>query len=141
MFKLAYASFSIDSLSEASYYFSKLMTIESKYASTSRYYYAYIAYKKGIYKTALNHFQQLIGDDKFGAIIPYYITQIYFSQKNYKQLIDFASILAVVVFPVPRGPVKRYACPILFWIIACFRVLMRVSCPITSLKNCGRHFL
>lgn len=98
MFKLAYANFSVDSLSDASYYFSKLMNIESKYSSTSRYYYAYIAYKNGIYKNALTHFQYLIGDDKFGAIVPYYITQIYFSQKNYKQLIEFAQpLLADVI--------------------------------------------
>ena len=57
MFKLAYANFSIDSLSEASYYFSKLMIIESKYASASRYYYAYIAYKKGIYKISFKYFR------------------------------------------------------------------------------------
>ena len=93
LFKLAYANFSVDSLSEASYYFSKLMDVESKYASTSRYYYAYIAYKQGLYGTALDHFNQLIGDNKFGSIIPYYITQIYFYQKKYNELINFAAPL------------------------------------------------
>ena len=107
LFKLAYANFSIDSLSEASYYFSKLMVVESKYASTSRYYYAYISYKEGLYATALDHFKQLIGDDKFGSIIPYYITQIYFYQKKYNELINFAAPLIANVIPSRVAEMNR----------------------------------
>ena len=107
IFKFAYANFCIDSLAESSYYFSKLMHTESKYASTSRYYYAYIAYEKGLYKTALNNFQQLLDDDKFDAIVPYYITQIYFFQKNYKQLIVFAKPLIDKVIPSRIAEVNR----------------------------------
>ena len=38
IFKLAYANFSIDSLVDAQYYFSKLLNTESKYATTAQYY-------------------------------------------------------------------------------------------------------
>ncbi len=93
VFKLAYANFSIDSLLDAQYYFSKLIDTESKYAATSQYYYAHIAYQKGWYTTALHGFEKIIDDETFGAIVPYYITQIYFFEQDYEKLIAFANPL------------------------------------------------
>ena len=81
-FKLAYSLFSIDSIQNAKLYFSKIMNSDSKFASTSRYYYAYINYSGGFYQSALASFKKLLNDDKFKNIVPYYISQIYFSQKN-----------------------------------------------------------
>jgi tetratricopeptide (TPR) repeat protein len=107
VFKLAYANFSIDSLVDAQYYFSKLMNTESKYAATAQYYSAYISYQNGLYKTALNGFEQLIADEQFGAIAPYYIAQIYFFQQSYKQLIAFASPLIESVIPSRKEEVNR----------------------------------
>lgn len=107
IFKLAYSYFSIDSLSEAQYYFSKINALESKYSSTSKYYVAYIAYKRGLYKTALNGFEELLNDKQFGAISPYYITQIYFFQKNYNQLISFAAPLIDNVITSRKAEVNR----------------------------------
>ena len=107
IFKLAYANFSIDSLVEAQYYFSKLINTESKYAATAQYYSAYIAYENGLYKTALNGFNHLIADEQFGAIAPYYITQIYFFQQSYKLLIAFASPLIEGVIPSRKAEVNR----------------------------------
>jgi len=107
IFKLAYANFSIDSLEESQYYFSKLINTESKYAATAQYYSAYIAYENGLYKTALNGFKQLVADEQFGAIAPYYITQIYFFQQSYKQLIAFASPLIESVIPSRKAEVNR----------------------------------
>ena len=107
VFKLAYANFSIDSLVNAQYYFSKLINTESKYAATAQYYSAYIAYQNGLYKTALNGFKHLIADEHFGPIIPYYITQIYFFQKSYNQLIAFASPLLETVIPSRKAEVNR----------------------------------
>ncbi|MDC0249555.1 tetratricopeptide repeat protein [Flavobacteriales bacterium] len=107
IFKLAYANFSIDSLVDAQYYFSRLLNTESKYAATSQYYSAYIAYQNGLYKTALNGFRNLISDEQFGAIVPYYITQIYFFQRSYTQLISFVSPLIEDVIPSRKAEVNR----------------------------------
>ena len=107
VFKLAYANFSIDSLVDAQYYFSKLINTDSKYAATAQYYSAYIAYQNGLYKTALNGFKHLITDEQFGSIIPYYITQIYFFQQSYKELIAFASPLLETVIPSRKVEVNR----------------------------------
>ncbi len=107
LFKLAYANFSIDSLVDAQYYFSKLLNTKNKYAATAQYYSAYIAYENGLYKTALNGFKKLISDEQFGTIVPYYITQIYFFQQSYKQLIAFASPLLESVIPSRKAEVNR----------------------------------
>ena len=107
IFKLAYANFSIDSLVDAQYYFSKLINTESKYAVSAQYYSAYIAYQNGLYKTALNGFKDLIYDEQFGPIIPYYITQIYFFQQSYNQLIEFASPLLETIIPSRKLEVNR----------------------------------
>ena len=57
------------------------------------------------------------------------------------QFRDLAKILAVEVLPVPRGPVKRYACEILSIAIAFESACLICSCPTTSSSFCGRYFL
>ena len=60
---------------------------------------------------------------------------------GFSQFIALAKILASVVLPTPRGPTKRYAWAVLFWMMAFFSVRTTCCCPTTSLKFCGRHFL
>ncbi|MAJ90529.1 MAG: hypothetical protein CMD08_04570 [Flavobacteriales bacterium] len=107
IFKLAYSYFSLDSLEEARLYFSRLIHLESKFSSTSQYYYSYIAYKRGLYKSALEGFKQLLNDEKFSAIVPYYICQIHFFQKEYDQLIVFAQPLIENVLPSRKSEIHR----------------------------------
>jgi len=89
-FKLAYTYFVLDSLESSKYYFSKLLNTESKYAGLSQYFYAHITYKQKHYKAALNGFFNLQEDKTFASIVPYYISQIYFLQKRYEDLIAYA---------------------------------------------------
>ena len=107
LFKLAYANFSIDSLEIAQLYFSKLRNVESKFSSTAQYYYSYIAYERLLYKSALEGFKKLLDDEKFGAIVPYYISQIYFHQKQYTNLISFAKPLLANVIASRKSEINR----------------------------------
>tara|TARA_B100001094_G_C18194302_1_gene809531 strand:- start:3474 stop:6578 length:3105 start_codon:yes stop_codon:yes gene_type:complete len=107
LFKLAYSYFLIDSLGEAQLYFSKIMNTDSKFASTSQYYYAFIAYKRGLYKSSLDNFKELSDDEKFGAIVPYYISQIYFFQQEYQNLIAFAKPLSDNVIASRKSEINR----------------------------------
>ena len=58
-----------------------------------------------------------------------------------RQLKLFARIRALVVFPVPRDPVKIYACPVCPF----FRLLRKIftikSCPTTESQSFGRYFV
>ncbi len=56
------------------------------------------------------------------------------------QLSAFARMRAIDVFPVPRGPAKRYAWRSLSPSIALRSVRTTASCPTTSEKSCGRYF-
>ena len=94
LFKLAYAYYMIDSLENAQLYFSRIMNNDSKFASASQYYFSSIEYHKGLYQSALSGFKKLLDDKRFGQIVPYYISHIYFYQKEYHQLIVFAKPLS-----------------------------------------------
>jgi TolA-binding protein len=63
---------------------------ESKYAMPALYYYAHINYTDKNYETALQGFLALRKDETFGSIAPYYISQIYFMQEKYEQVIENA---------------------------------------------------
>ncbi|MAW21679.1 MAG: hypothetical protein CMD16_04730 [Flavobacteriales bacterium] len=108
LFKLAYSNFQIDSLEEAQYYFSKLKSSTSKFAPASQYYYACIAYERGLYKSSLESFRALLTDEKFGNIVPYYMAQIYFHQKEYKELISFVKPLSVNVIASRKAEINRF---------------------------------
>jgi hypothetical protein len=53
---------------------------------------------------------------------------------------DFANILALDVFPVPLGPLKRYAGAIFFVNSACLSVMDINFCPTSSSKLFGLYF-
>ena len=106
-FKLAYTYFVLDSLELSKYYFSKLLNTRSKYAGSSQYFYAHIAYKQHHYKTALNGFLNLKEDKTFASIIPYYITQIYFLQKRYDDLITYAKPMLAKVISSREAELNR----------------------------------
>ena len=56
---------------------------------------------------------------------------------GFSQLTALAKILAIVVFPIPRKPLNIYACEVLFYATAFFKVLIICFWPITSPKFLG----
>ena len=90
-FKLAYCYFKIDSLADASYYFSKIISENSNLSDPSRYYFAHILYLHENYDEALENFLKLKSSEKFSSIVPYYIAQIYFFKKDYNKVIELIS--------------------------------------------------
>ena len=73
------------------------------------------------------HAEQVPSGDEVGAV-------------ELSQLSAFARIRAIDVFPVPRGPAKRYAWRTWSWSIAFRSVRTTASCPTTSSNVCGRYF-
>lgn len=88
-FYKGYSYLMLDSIEEAKLYFYKIKDKKSKYQAPAIYYYSHINYTKGNYETALDGFKQLIDDETFGEIAPYYIAHIYFLQKKYDELIKY----------------------------------------------------
>ena len=78
---------------------------------------------------------ELIIDSQFSQKFSLHIFSIPFEQFN-----AFATILAVVVFPIPLMPVNKYAFGILSALIEFVIVSATTSWPIRSSKVCGLYF-
>jgi tetratricopeptide (TPR) repeat protein len=61
----------------------EIKDVDNKYAHPANYYYSHLAYKEKNYETALAGFNRLVGNETFGGVVPYYITQIYFIEGKY----------------------------------------------------------
>ncbi|HWY12114.1 MAG TPA: tetratricopeptide repeat protein [Bacteroidia bacterium] len=60
---------------------------DNKYIYPALYYYSHLSYDEKKYETALDGFNKLIGNETFGSVVPYYITQIYFVQGKYDKVV------------------------------------------------------
>ncbi len=89
-FKLGYAYYMTNEFDLAGKSFYLVKDGSSKYASASQYYYAHMSYVNGNYETALKSFLKLKESEAFAPLVPYYITQIYYKQGKYDELLKFA---------------------------------------------------
>ncbi|MDR0542402.1 MAG: tetratricopeptide repeat protein [Dysgonamonadaceae bacterium] len=78
---------------EAGRLFALLNQYSPKYLDAAEYYLSYISYKEGDYDRALNRFIQIKNHKTFQPDVSYYITQIYFAQKKYEQVIQGGQLL------------------------------------------------
>lgn len=92
-FKYGYSWFLQDSLEKARKLFYEIKDIDTKYTAPAIYYYSHIAYIQKNYETAINGFVRLKDDETFASIIPYYISQCYYLQEKWDDVISYASPL------------------------------------------------
>lgn len=90
-FKYGYCTFMLDDYTKAARLFYEVKDKEdSKYASGATYYFAHIEYTLKKYETALKAFKKLENDAVYSRFVPYYISQIYFIQEKYDELLAYA---------------------------------------------------
>ncbi len=89
-FQKAYSHYMRREYDEARVNFYEIKDIDSKYSPPALYYYSHIAYDQENYQTALEGFLRLLDDKTFSEIAPYYVTQIYFMQKKFEKVLEFA---------------------------------------------------
>lgn len=89
-FKLGYANFQEGNMKAARDNFYEVKDTPTQYASPATYYFAHISYQEKSYQVALENFTKLLDDARFKEVVPYYITQIYYLQGNYEEVIRFA---------------------------------------------------
>ena len=92
-FKLGFSQYMINDYDKASNAFYAMKDGNSKYATAAQYYYAHIAYVSENYETALKSFLKLRDSEAFAPVVPYYITQIYYKQKKYDEVLKYAPAL------------------------------------------------
>jgi len=103
LFKKGYSHFMRNEYEDARLAFYEIKDTDQKYAIPATYYYAHIAYVQQNYETALNGFLKLSNDATFAPVVPYYVTQIYYLQKKWDELLKYAPPLLESVTE------KRYA--------------------------------
>ncbi|MBL4624783.1 MAG: tetratricopeptide repeat protein [Flavobacteriales bacterium] len=106
-FKKGYSYFMLDDYDNAGKILYEIKDVDTKYTAPARYYYSHIAYNKGDYQTALEGFQRLATHEKFAKIVPYYITQIYYLQKKYSELLGYAPALLDSATPKRAPEIAR----------------------------------
>lgn len=89
-FKLGYSYFRTKKYDKASSAFFEIKDINTKFTGPAIYYYSHIAYQDKNYETALQGFQRLSSNETFAPIVPYYITQIYYLQGRYDEVLKYA---------------------------------------------------
>jgi tetratricopeptide (TPR) repeat protein len=106
-FEAGYSEFMGQNLDKAKLHFYEIKDIDTKYTAPAVYFYSHIAYQQKNYETALEGFQRLNEDETFAPIIPYYITQIYFMQKKYDKVVEYAPALLDSVVEKRVGEMSR----------------------------------
>ncbi|MFM2207574.1 MAG: hypothetical protein RL213_1549 [Bacteroidota bacterium] len=89
-FRAGYCAYMSDDYDAASRYFYAVKDGESKYATSAQYFYAHMSFVHENYETALKEFLKLRSSEAFGPVVPYYITQIYYRQGRYDDVIGYA---------------------------------------------------
>jgi len=70
--------------------FSEIKDIDTEYTAPAIYYFSHIAYEKKMYQTALEGFMKLRNDETFGPVVPFYIAQILYLNKDYDGILEIA---------------------------------------------------
>ena len=85
-FKHGYSSLQLGNDVKAKADFFEIKDVDNKYAFPANYYYSHLEYKDKNYENAVKGFNRLIGNETFGKVVPFYITQIYFIQGKFKEV-------------------------------------------------------
>jgi TolA-binding protein len=70
--------------------FSEIKDIDTEYTAPAIYYFSHIAYEQKMYQTALDGFMKLRNDETFGPVVPFYIAQILYLNKDYDGILEIA---------------------------------------------------
>ena len=86
-----YANFEKEKFDAAMTDFAEIKDGNSLYAAPAGYYFGHINYLNGNYETALKEFLKLQKNPAFSKVIPFYISQIYYKQGKYRELVDYTA--------------------------------------------------
>ncbi len=89
-FRLGYSHFVRGDKSRALLMFSEIKDIDTEYTPPALYYFSHIAYEQKMYQTAMEGFTRLRDDETFGSVVPFYIVQILYLEKEYDQILEIA---------------------------------------------------
>ncbi len=86
-----YSNFEKEKYDAALTDFAEIKEGNSLYAAPASYYFGHINYLSNNFETALKEFLKLQKNPVFEKVIPFYISQIYYKQAKYRELVDYTS--------------------------------------------------
>jgi TolA-binding protein len=89
-FRKGYAYFATNDYKNALLLFSEVKNKKSPFTEDATYYFAYISYLNKDYHLALVNFEKLKDSKKYQNSYPYYITAVYFLDKRYDDVLNYA---------------------------------------------------
>lgn len=89
-FRKGYACFATGDNKDAQQLFGEIKDRYSPFTDDAVYYYAYIAYLNKNYPLALANFERLKNSKKYESSYPYYISAVYFLDKRYDDVLNYA---------------------------------------------------
>lgn len=89
-FRLGYSLYIRGDKPRALLMFSEIKDIDTEYTPPALYYFSHIAYEQKMYQTAMDGFSRLKDDETFGSVIPFYIVQVLYLQKDYDRILEIA---------------------------------------------------
>lgn len=106
-FKLAYSHLQKGDPEKARNLFFQGKDYKGPYQSHHKYYYGHMAYEAQQYSTAIAQFQSLIGDEKFGGVVPYYLCQIYYETGDIDKLLSAGESLLDQAVPSRAAEIAK----------------------------------
>ncbi len=103
LFETGYSAFQNGDFDGAVPWFEEIAGSVSVYNAAAVYYLAHIDFTKGRLANALNGYRRVEKDPGFGKIVPFAITQIYYMQADYRQVIDYGTSSLSAVSEQQRG--------------------------------------
>jgi TolA-binding protein len=107
-FRLGYSQFMKGDKKRALLMFSEIKDIDTDYTPPALYYFSHIAYDDKMYQTALEGFIRLKDDETFGPVVPFYIVQILYLQKDYDGILTIAPGLLKSAGPQRSVEIYRF---------------------------------
>lgn len=89
-FRMGYAQFVKKEFGTAKSNFRDIKEIENKYYYPANYYFGLCNFFEGNYSEAIKSFRTVEKSTKYKPHIPYYLTQIYFAERQFNELIAYA---------------------------------------------------
>ncbi len=86
-FKRGYSYFVTKDFEKSKLDLFEIKDVDNKYSHPANYYYSHIAYQEKKYEIAVQGFTRLQNSETFSSVVPYYITQIYFIQGKYTDVV------------------------------------------------------
>ncbi len=98
-----YSNFELEKMDAALSDFAEIKEGNSMYAAPAQYYWGHIQYLNGNYESALQEFLKLKENPVFKKVIPFYVSQIYYKQGKYREVVDYTAPLINTV-PADQQP-------------------------------------